>query len=184
MQRTGRTGHAMFRVIVQDSRRTPTSGNVVAFLGSYNPHTKAISLDKEKAISYLKHGAQPSERIALLLRGEGVKLPKWVVINQDKKGKVRNESKLNKDQPKVAPVTETPAGESETAEAPIQEVEESPIVESIEISPKTAAESEVVEIPEANSEAPPSEPSEPAAKTKTEPAIDNLPDETSEAETV
>ena len=30
MQRTGRKGHAQFRVIVQESRRTPTSGNVVA----------------------------------------------------------------------------------------------------------------------------------------------------------
>jgi small subunit ribosomal protein S16 len=41
MQRTGRRGHAMFRVIVQDSHRSPTSGKVVAFLGSYDPHTKS-----------------------------------------------------------------------------------------------------------------------------------------------
>jgi hypothetical protein len=30
MQRTGRKGHAMFRVVVQDSRLTPSSGRVVA----------------------------------------------------------------------------------------------------------------------------------------------------------
>ena len=68
----------MFRVIVQDSRRSPTSGNLVGFAGHYDPHTKALVMDKTKASFYLDHGAQPSERIARLLRSEGVKLPKWV----------------------------------------------------------------------------------------------------------
>lgn len=94
MQRTGRTGHAMFRIVVQNSRRTPTSGDVVAFLGSYDPHSKQVLLDKEKVALFLKNGAQPSERVARLLKSEGVKLPDWVVIHQNKKGKVRNESKL------------------------------------------------------------------------------------------
>ena len=49
MQRTVRKGHAMFRVVVQDSRRTPTSGKVVAALGSYDPHSKAITLVKDQA---------------------------------------------------------------------------------------------------------------------------------------
>ena len=78
MQRTGRKGHAQFRVVVQDSRRTPTSGRVVARLGSYDPHTKTATLDKEKAGYYLEHGAQPSDRVARLLKSEGVKLPDWV----------------------------------------------------------------------------------------------------------
>ena len=47
MQRTGRKGHAMFRMVVQDSRQTPTSGRVVATLGSYDPHTKTSTLNKE-----------------------------------------------------------------------------------------------------------------------------------------
>ena len=55
MQRTGRAGHAMFRVVVQDSRRTPTSGKVVAALGSYDPHTKAVTLDKDKAQFYSEY---------------------------------------------------------------------------------------------------------------------------------
>ena len=76
MQRTGRKGHAQFRVIVQDSRRTPTSGKIVAPLGSYDPHSKQTTLNKEKAQFYLEHGAQPSERVAAILKAEGVKLPK------------------------------------------------------------------------------------------------------------
>lgn len=121
MQRTGRKGHAMFRLIVQDSHRTPTSGNVVASLGNYDPHTKAIVLDKDKTSFYLEHGAQPSERTALLLRREGIKLPQWVIIHDDKKGKPRHEKRVKV--PK-----ETPAAveqEAETTVEPSQEVADS-----------------------------------------------------------
>lgn len=100
MQRTGRKGHAMFRVVVQESRLTPTSGKVVALLGSYDPHTKVATLDKEKAAKYLGNGAQPSDRAARLLQAEGVKLPSWVKSVENKTGKIRNPEKLRKNQPK------------------------------------------------------------------------------------
>jgi small subunit ribosomal protein S16 len=100
MQRTGRSGHAQFRVVVQDARQTPTSGRVVASLGNYNPHSKEINIDIEKAKFYLKNGAQPSPRVATLLKKEGVKLPSWVVL-ADKKAKkpVKNVEKLRKNRP-------------------------------------------------------------------------------------
>ncbi len=121
MQRTGRKGHAQFRVVVQDSRRTPTSGRVVAALGNFDPHTKEGKLDKEKAAFYLEHGAQPSERVIRLLQAEGVKLPNWVKVATVKEGKLRNPEKLRKNQPKEAVVEETaPAAE----EAPVEEVAE------------------------------------------------------------
>jgi len=99
MQRKGRKGHAMFRVIVQDTRRTPTSGKVVAALGSYDPHNKTIILNKEKANYYLEHGAQPSDRVARLLKAEGVKLPSWVKLEADKERKVRNAEKRRSTSP-------------------------------------------------------------------------------------
>lgn len=100
MQRTGRKGHAMFRLVVQESRLTPTSGKVVFSLGSYDPHTKAASINKEKAEFYLKNGAQPSDRAASLLKAQGVKLPEWVKVASEKKRTVRNPEKLRKNQPK------------------------------------------------------------------------------------
>ena len=107
MQRTGRKAHAMFRLVVQESRLTPTSGKVVANLGSYDPHTKAASIDKEKATFYLGNGAQPSARAARLLKTEGVELPAWVKMPSDKTRTVRNADKLRKNQPKEeAPVEE------------------------------------------------------------------------------
>ena len=110
MQRTGRKGHAQFRVVVQDSRQTPTSGRVVASLGSYNPHTKVAILDTEKASKYLTNGAQPSDRVAQLLQKEGVKLPNWVQTADVKKQKAtKNAEKLRKNQPAAEVVEEAVA---------------------------------------------------------------------------
>jgi small subunit ribosomal protein S16 len=137
MQRTGRKGHAQFRVVVQDSRRTPTSGKVVAALGHFNPHTKETTLDKEKAAFYLEHGAQPSERVVRLLKSEGVKLPAWVVAADQKAGKLRNPDKLRRNRPAEEAAPEEPAAEAEVEtpaveEAPTEEVaatEEAPAAE-------------------------------------------------------
>jgi len=127
MQRTGRKGHAMFRVVVQDSRRTPTSGKVVAALGHYDPHTKTATLVKDKAQFYLDHGAQPTDRVARLLEAEGVKLPKWVKKSADKKRDIRNPEKLRKNQPAEA---EAPVEESANEEAEVQTTEEQPATEA------------------------------------------------------
>ncbi|MGH7241153.1 MAG: 30S ribosomal protein S16 [Candidatus Saccharimonadales bacterium] len=126
MQRTGRKGHAQFRVVVQDSRRTPTSGKIVAALGHYNPHTKEAKLDTEKASFYLEHGAQPSERAARLLAAEGIKLPSWVKVSTSKEGKLRNPEKLRRNQPAEEAAPEAEAPVEEAAEAPAEETPAAP----------------------------------------------------------
>lgn len=123
MQRTGRKGHAQFRVVVQDSRRTPSSGRVVANLGHYNPHTKSAVIDKEKASFYLEHGAQPSDRAARLLKSEGIKLPGWVKIEEKKQRAIRNIEKLRKNQPKEEAVKDS-VEEKEVNESSEQAAEE------------------------------------------------------------
>jgi small subunit ribosomal protein S16 len=130
MQRTGRSGHAQYRVIVQDSRFSPTSGRVVAFLGSYNPHTKVTNLDKEKATAYLSNGAQPSERVIKLLVAEGVKLPIWVEKPAKKEKSIRNLEKLRRNRP-AEPAKETSAEEVvETAE-PANETPTEPAADTL-----------------------------------------------------
>lgn len=120
MQRTGRKGHAHYRLVVQDSQQTPTSGKLVATLGSYNPHTKQVTVDTEKASLYLKNGAQPSPRVVSILAAEGVTMPEWVTKRSKQTAKVRNPEKLRKHQPKAEPVA--PAEEPATeAEAPAAE---------------------------------------------------------------
>lgn len=120
LQRTGRKGHAQFRVVVQDSRRTPTSGKIVAQVGTYDPHTKQTILNKERAEHYLAHGAQPSDRVVRILTAEGIKLPKWVAGSAKKAGKIRSPEKLRRNQPKEEAPVEVPA-EASAEEAPAQE---------------------------------------------------------------
>lgn len=140
MQRTGRKGHAQFRVVVQDSRRTPTSGRIVAALGSYNPHTKETTLDKEKASFYLEHGAQPSERVVRLLSAQGVKLPSWVKVTAtDKSRTVRNADKRRSTRPEE-PAEETPAEAPAEAVAEDETPAEVPAEESVEVADAPAEE--------------------------------------------
>jgi small subunit ribosomal protein S16 len=127
LQRQGRKGYPVYRIVVQEAQRHPSSGRVVAFVGSYNPHTKEHKLDKEKIEQYLGNGAQPTPRVVKLLVADKIKLPEWVEKPRtDRAAKVRFADKLRKNQPKEeAVVEETPAKEAAPeAETPV--VEEAP----------------------------------------------------------
>lgn len=115
LQRTGRKGHAQFRVVVQDSRRTPSSGKIVAQVGTYDPHLKTVTIDAERAQHYLDHGAQPSERVVFILKKEGLKMPAWVKEASKKDGKIRHSEKLRRNQPKEEPKSEEPVEKSAEA---------------------------------------------------------------------
>lgn len=137
LQRTGRKGHAQYRVIVQDARRTPTSGKIVALLGHYNPHTKESVIEKDKAAHYLKHGAQPSDRVVTLLKAEGVTLPKWVKAASTKQRTIRNTEKLRRNRPPEAKEEEKPeeapaetSAEEPKDETPAEVEVEAPIEET------------------------------------------------------
>ncbi len=126
LQRLGRKGYPTYRLAVQESQRHPSSGRVIAYVGSYNPHTKEARIDNEKAEFYLKNGAQPTPRVVKLFKDAEVKLPDWVKTKGEKSSKVRNPEKLRKNQPKVeAPVeveaVKEEAAEEVVAEAPVKE---------------------------------------------------------------
>ena len=121
MQRTGRSGHAQFRIVLQDSRQTPSSGRVIAALGNYDPHTKEISVDLEKVKFYLSKGAHPSERVASLLKKEGIKLPTWVTLRSKSKKTVKNIEKLRKNRPAAEPAKEPIVVEAENSSTTDQE---------------------------------------------------------------
>lgn len=116
LKRTGRKGYAQYRLVAQDSRLSPTSGKVAAYLGNYDPHSKAVKIDKEKIEYYLGVGAQPSTRVVSLLNKEGVKLPKWVAKAPKKQRAIRHPEKLRKNQPKeeAKPAEEAPPVTAET----------------------------------------------------------------------
>ena len=112
MQRNGRAHYPTYRIVVQESQRHPLSGRVVAEVGNYNPQTKALTLDKAVVEKYLSNGAQPSSRVAFILKKNGVKLPKGYKESEAKKAVAKHADKLRKNQPKeepLAPAEESPA---------------------------------------------------------------------------
>lgn len=114
LQRLGRKAYPVYRLAVQESNRHPSSGRVVAYVGTYNPHTKEVSIQKEAAQKYLDNGAQPTPRVVKLLKAEGVNLPKWVKLPAvDKQKSVKNAEKLRKNQPKEEANTEEVASEEQ-----------------------------------------------------------------------
>jgi len=125
LQRVGRQGYATYRLAVQESSRHPSSGRVVAYVGSYNPHTKDVKVQVELAQKYLDNGAQPTPRVVKLLKDAGVKLPTWVKKFENKSKDTRNVEKLRKNRP-VEEIIEEVVAEEEpavTEEAPVEVAE-------------------------------------------------------------
>lgn len=125
LQRVGRQGYATYRLAVQESHRHPSSGRVVAYIGSYNPHTKDAHVQVELAQKYIDTGAQPTPRVVKLLADAGVKMPSWVKKADVKTKTIRNAEKLRRNQPKVeAPAVEEVVEDEtpEVVETPAEEV--------------------------------------------------------------
>lgn len=117
LQRHGRKAYPVYRVIVQEAQRHPSSGRIVAHAGTYNPHTKQVNLVKDVVEKYLKTGAQPSPRVIRLLQAEKISLPDWVKLpDTGNKRSTRNPDKLRKNQPKEESAEPAPEA-SEEAEA-------------------------------------------------------------------
>ncbi len=98
-QRIGRKNDAAFRIAVLEKERAAKAGGIVERLGSYNPKTKAVTLDKDRVKEWLAKGAQPSDTVRNLLISQGVI-----------EGK-----KVNVLPKKTAPVVEKPAEEAPAA---------------------------------------------------------------------
>ena len=61
-----------YRVVVADSR-APRDGTFVEQIGHYDPMTDppTVVVDQEKAIKWLRNGAQPSRPVAHMLKNLG-----------------------------------------------------------------------------------------------------------------
>jgi len=69
----GRKNRPFYRVVVADSR-SPRDGKFIDIIGHYNPLTDpaTISIDGEKALKWLKDGAQPTDTVRSLLSKLGI----------------------------------------------------------------------------------------------------------------
>ena len=66
-KRMGSKKNPFYRMVVADSR-SPRDGRIIEELGYYNPLTKEIKVDYEKAEDWMKKGAQPTDTVKALLK--------------------------------------------------------------------------------------------------------------------
>ncbi|HMG25783.1 MAG TPA: 30S ribosomal protein S16 [Acidimicrobiia bacterium] len=132
LMRMGKTKQPSYRVVVSDSR-SPRDGRNIETIGHYGPRQdpSLVDIDGEKALAWLRKGAQPTEQVQKLLTVTGV----WAQFESEKGGPVDTKlarrrlgdpkvaaKKAKKETEKAEPA-EAPAGDAEqpAAEEPAAE---------------------------------------------------------------
>jgi small subunit ribosomal protein S16 len=124
LMRMGAKKRPFFRLVVADSR-SPRDGRFIENIGKYHPlsHPSVIEIDEERALHWLRSGAQPTDPARVLLQKTGV----WSQFTgepappplETAEGPSAPESTL-------AAATEEPEGSAEAAPPAEQESEGSP----------------------------------------------------------
>ncbi len=73
LTRTGRHKDPSYRIVAADSR-FPRDGRYIELLGTYDPKdvNNAAKIDEEKAIKWIKQGAQLSDTVRALFSKQGI----------------------------------------------------------------------------------------------------------------
>ena len=73
LRRMGAKKAPYYRIVVADAR-SPRDGRCVEEIGTYNPLTEpaTVTVDVEKAQTWIKNGAQPTDTVRGLLKKAGV----------------------------------------------------------------------------------------------------------------
>ena len=72
LMRMGKKKQPTYRVVAADSR-APRNGRFIEIIGIYEPRQEpsVVRIDNDRALHWLRHGAQPTERVEKLLRISG-----------------------------------------------------------------------------------------------------------------
>ena len=115
LMRMGKKKQPTYRVVAADSRKA-RNGRIIEAVGFYDPRRdpSVIEIDNDKAVGWLRNGAQPTERVEKLLKITGA----WDEF---------------KGQPAGTSDTAAPAGSAEEAAAEEAAAEEAPAEETGEV---------------------------------------------------
>jgi small subunit ribosomal protein S16 len=72
LMRVGKKKQPTYRLVASDSR-SPRDGRFIEIVGTYDPRAEpsAVRIDNDKAVGWLRQGAQPSDRARRLLEISG-----------------------------------------------------------------------------------------------------------------
>jgi small subunit ribosomal protein S16 len=151
LMRVGKKKQPSYRVVVSDSR-SPRDGRFIEVLGQYAPRAdpSLVQIDSDRALHWLRVGAQPTEQVGKLLEISGVWAAYKEAVGKDAASKPKAKT------PKVKKVVEKP--EPAAAPAPATApAAEAPAEEAATEAPATEAAEEAAAEPEATEETPAAE---------------------------
>ena len=149
LRRMGSNKRPFFRVVVAD-QRSPRDGRFIENIGKYHPldDPSVIEIDQDRALHWLRVGAQPSDQVRNLMRKIGI----WDEFVKERPSAAPAPSKERPDKPKIskkakakaeaaAAHPETPPADEPHAiegEPAIAEADAAEAVEAVEGSPDDA----------------------------------------------
>ena len=73
LKRMGSKQRPFYRIVAADAR-SPRDGRFIETVGTYDPikQPAEVNVDAEKALKWLKNGAQPTDTVKNILRSEGI----------------------------------------------------------------------------------------------------------------
>lgn len=85
LQRFGKKGAPFYHIVVADGR-APRDGKFIEKIGTYNPmcNPAEINLDVDKAVKWMRNGAQPSDTARSLMSAKGAMLKHHLLRGVDK----------------------------------------------------------------------------------------------------
>lgn len=126
--RMGKKKQPTYRIVAADAR-SPRDGRFIEIVGTYQPRQdpSVIQIDNERALHWLRHGAQPTERVEKLLKISGAweeftgKAPAPVVTRAASAAEAEVPAQ---ESPSPEPEAEGPHGPG--SHAPLDDVDEVP----------------------------------------------------------
>jgi small subunit ribosomal protein S16 len=135
LMRMGKKKQPTYRVVAADSRKA-RNGRFIEALGFYDPRREpsVIEIDNERAVAWLRNGAQPTERVEKLLKISGA----WTDFSGEQ---------FDATPPAPAPAAEKAVVEEAADEAVVEEAADEAVVEEAadEAVVEEAADEAVVE---------------------------------------
>jgi small subunit ribosomal protein S16 len=180
LRRMGSNKRPFFRVVVAD-QRSPRDGRFIENIGKYHPldDPSVIEIDQDRALHWLRVGAQPSNQVRNLMNKIGI----WDEFVKERPSAALEPGKARPEKPKVSKKAKQKAEASAVEpEAPPAPEPEAPPAPEPEAPPVADVETPTAPEPEASAEVTPAEVEPAVAEADAAEAIEAV-DETPAEET-
>jgi small subunit ribosomal protein S16 len=155
LRRMGSNKRPFFRVVVAD-QRSPRDGRFIENIGKYHPldDPSVIEIDQDRALHWLRVGAQPSDQVRNLMRKIGI----WDEFVKERPSAAPVPSKERPDKPKISKKAKAKAEAAAAQPESPPAIEEPQAIEEPAIDEPAIAEADAAEAVEAAEETPAEDP--------------------------